>query len=145
VTRNGRRPADGGTSNTWNGFFTSRWISGHAAAVIRMIIVRNPREGSSHSHSAIPATITASTIRSSRSSRRAPRSDVRHCSRAVSPSTPSRSDVSWTKMPPTTAREADSDHAAQRPTRAVNTENAPGGMRAADSAMVMRVEIGRFT
>lgn len=48
-------------------------------------------------------------------------------------------------MPPTTAREADSDHAAHSPTSAVNTENAPGGIRAGESAMVMRVEIGRLT
>jgi hypothetical protein len=59
-----------------------------------MNIVRNGREGLSHSHSATPATTTASTIRSSRSSSNAPRSDDRHCSRAVSPSTPSSIEAS---------------------------------------------------
>jgi len=117
---------------------------GQAMAVIRSTVVRNPREGSSHSHRARPATITASTIRSSRSSSSAPRSEVRHCSRAVSPSTPSRIDASWTKMPPTTAREAESDQAAHSPTTAVNSENAAGGIRAGDSAIVIRVEIGRL-
>jgi acyl-CoA thioesterase len=145
VTRNGRRPAEGGTSNTWNGVFTIKWMRGQTTAVIARTSVRNPRDGSSHSHRAIPATMTASTIRSSRSSSSAPRSEVRHCRRAVSPSTPSRIEAAWTKMPPTTAREAESDQAAHRPTSAVNTENTPGGMRAAASAMVMRVEIGRFT
>ncbi len=110
-----------------------------------MTTVRNVRVGSSHSQSATPATITASTIRSSRSSSRAPRSVARHCSRAVSPSTPSRIDAACTKMPPTTARDADNDHAAHSPTSAVNIENAAGGMRAGASAMVIRVEIGRLT
>ncbi len=110
-----------------------------------MTSVRNGRDGSSHSHSATPATITASTIRSSRSSSSAPRSDDRHCSRAVSPSTPSSIEASCTKIPPTSARDADSDHAAHRPTSAVNTLNAAGGMRAGESAIVIRVDIGRLT
>jgi hypothetical protein len=106
--------------------------------------VRNGREGLSQSHRNTPATTTASTIRSSRSSSSAPRSDVRHCSRAVSPSTPSSIEASCTKIPPTTAREAESDHAAHNPTSAVKTENTAGGIRAGDSAMLIRLETGRF-
>ncbi len=145
ITSSGRRPAPCGTSNTWKGFRTARWMSGHAATVMPRIRVRNRREGSSHSHSPMPATMAASTILSRRSSRSAPRSEVRHWSRAVSPSTPSSTDAAWTKIPPTTAREADSDHAAHIPTRAVNSDSAPGGIRAGEMAMVIRVEIGRFS
>jgi hypothetical protein len=47
-------------------------------------------------------------------------------------------------MPPTSAREADSDQAAHRPTSAVNTLKNPGGMRAGDRAIVIRDESGRL-
>jgi len=144
TTSSGRRPL-GGTSKTWKGLRTARWTSGHANTVAPMISVRNSREGSSHSHRPSPATIAASTIRSRRSSSSAPRFDVRHCRRAVSPSTPSSIDAAWTKTPPTTAREAESDQAAHSPTSAVKIENTAGGIRAAEMAMVMRVEMGRFS
>lgn len=89
--------------------------------------------------------MAASTIRSSRSSSSAPRSVVRHCRRAVSPSTPSSIDAAWTKTPPTTARDAESDQAAHSPTSAVKSENTAGGIRAAETAIVRRVEMGRFS
>ncbi len=120
-------------------------MRGHAATVMARIRVRNSREGSSHSHSPMPATIAASTIRSRRSSSRAPRLEVRHWSLAVSPSRPSSTDAACTKIPPTTAREADSDQAAHSPTRAVNSDSAPGGIRAGEMAIEIRVEIGRFS
>src|SRR4029450_9236921 len=97
-----------------------------------MQVIRNAREGSSHAHSQSPATTAASTIRSASPSTNAPRLDATPWSLAVSPSTPSRTDVTWTSTPPINARPAESDHAAQMPITNASNEKRGGGTRQAD-------------
>ena len=91
-------------------------MSAQLMAEAAMIPPRNGREGASQTHRASPATIAASTIRSRTASSVAPRGVAIPSRRAVSPSTPSRTEAAWTRSPPIKPRSADSDHAATIPT-----------------------------
>ncbi len=119
-------------------------ISAHPPADMAMIMARNVRDGSFHSHRDRPATTAASTIRSTSASSRAPREVEAPRRRAVSPSTPSSTDAAWVRRPPTTARPADSDQAAMIPTTKNSADSRSGWIRSGAMAMVIRVEIGRL-
>jgi hypothetical protein len=117
----------------------------HPTAAAARTAIRKGRDGSSQIHRAKPATMAASTARSNASSRIAPLLEVRLWSLAVSPSTPSRIELAWARRPPTSARDADRDQAAHRPTSRVPTESRAGGIRRGASAIVIREEMGRLT
>ena len=116
----------------------------HPIAAARIITTRKVTPGSSQNHSHSPAMIAESTMRSHTPSRRAPPAEARSWRRAVSPSTPSSTDTACVRIPPTTARPAESDHAAQNPMTAVNSVIRFGARRSGDSHIVIRVDTGRL-
>ena len=66
-----------GTSSLAVRPFTIRWNSIRPVAAATSTTIRNVRDGPSHSHRQNPAITVASTIRSLKSSSRAPRRDTR--------------------------------------------------------------------
>ena len=92
-----------------------------------------------------PATMAASTIRLSRPFSQAPRGLARICSRAVSPSTPSSTELTCTRIPPMTGRSTARRKAAAMPKARAMVDSMFGDRRSGARVMESRVETGRFT